>query len=109
MFEGCRPVDNQELARAFGGDSEIRICPFDAPDRYGNQDCEPMKPEWAREEWPSIDIADDEKLIICWIWTPPIQRLIVIGETLWTMSEYALQANDLATFAYEDQFELKSN
>ena len=108
-FEGCRPVDNQELARAFGGESEVRICPLDAPDRYGNQDCEPMKPEWAREEWPSIDIADDEKLIICWIWTPPIQRLLVIGDTLWTMSEQALQANSLSTFAYQDQFELNSN
>ncbi len=108
-FEGCRPVDTDELDRAFGGESEIRICPLDAPDRYGNQDCEPMKPEWAREEWPSIDIADDEKLIICWIWTPSIQRLLVIGETLWTMSEHALQANDLGTFEYQDQFELNSN
>ena len=108
-FEGCRPVDTDELDRAFSGESEIRICPLDAPDRYGNQDCEPMKPEWAREEWPSIDIADDEKLIICWIWTPPIQRLLVIGETLWTMSEHALQANHLTTFAYKDQFTLTSS
>ena len=108
-FEGCRPVDNNELAREFAGESEIRICPLDAPDSYGNQDCEPMKPEWAREEWPSIDIADDEKLIICWIWTPPIQRLLVIGEVLWTMSEHALQANHLTTFTYEDQFTLSSN
>lgn len=108
-FEGCHPVDNQELARTFGGESEFRICPLDAPNRYGNQDCEPMKPEWAREEWPSIDIDDDEKLIICWIWTPPIQRLLVIGETLWTLSEQALQANNLGTFAYEEQFTLTSN
>ena len=110
VYEGCRPVDNEEVARAFGGGERItRICPLDAPERYANQDCEAMKPEWAQEEWPSIDIADDEKLLICWVWTPPIQRLLVIGDTLWTMSENALQANDLSTFAYEDQFSLSSN
>ena len=110
VYEGCRPADNEEVARAFGGgESIIRICPQDAPERYANQDCEAMKPEWALEEWPSIDIADDEKLLICWVWTPPIQRLLVIGDTLWTMSENALQANDLSTFAYEDQFSLSSN
>ena len=109
VFEGCRPVDNEDVGRYFGGESIAHICPLDAPERYGNTDCEPIKPEWAREDFPSIDIADDEKLIICWIWTPPIQRLIVIGDTLWTMSEYALQANDLNTFAYRDQFELNSN
>ena len=110
VYEGCRPVDNEEVARAFGGGESItRICPLDAPERYANQDCEAMKPEWAQEEWPSIDIADDEKLLICWVWTPPIQRLLVIGDTLWTMSENALQANGLSTFAYEDQFSLSSN
>ena len=109
VFEGCRPVDNRELTRAFGGETEMRICPLEAPDRYGNQECEPIKPEWAREDFPSLDIADDEKLIICWIWTPPIQRLIVIADTLWTMSDQALQANDLSSFAYKDQFELSSS
>ena len=109
-FEGCRPVDDPEAVRAFGGGESIaRICPLDAPERYGNQDCQPVKPEWVREDFPSIDIADDEKLIICWIWTPPIQRLLVVGDTLWTMSDQALQANNLTTFAYEDLFELNSN
>ncbi len=106
-FEGCRPANNEELGRYFGGENEIRICPLDAPDSYPGQDCA-NETKWIRDEIPSLDIADDEKLIICWIWTPPIQRIIVIGETLWTMSEHALQANDLTTFAYEDQFELSS-
>ena len=109
VFEGCRPVDTNELARAFGGESEIRICPFDAPARYGNQDCEVILPQRARKEWPSLDIAEGEELVICWIWTPPIQRLLVIGDTLWTMSEHALQANDLRSFEYETQFTLNSN
>ncbi len=107
-FEGCRPVDDQEIVRAYGSDTEIRICPHDAPNRYGNQECS-AETKWVREEFPSIDMGDDEKLIICWIWTPPIQRLIVIGDTLWTMSEHALQANDLNTFVFEDQFTLSSN
>ena len=110
VFEDCRPVDDPEVVRAIGGGESIAgICPLDAPERYGNSACEPIELEWARQDFPSIDIADDEKLVICWIWTPPIQRLLVIGETLWTMSEQALQANDLGTFAYKDQFELKSN
>ena len=109
VFEGCRPVDNDEPGRYYGGENEIRICPLDAPDRYGNQECEIIYPEWARKEWPSIDIADGEKLVICWIWTPPIQRLLVVGDTLWTMSEQALQANDLRSFEYETQFTLNSN
>ena len=110
VFEGCRAVEDPEPARIFGGGESIaRICPLDAPDRVGNQGCEPIKPEWAREEVPSLDIADDEKLLICWIWTPPIQRLLVVDDTLWTLSEQALQSNSLDTFAYEDQFTLTSD
>lgn len=109
-FEGCRPVDDSAVAQVFGGSESIaRICPLDAPERYGNQECEPIKPEWAREDFPSLDIAEDEKLIICWIWTPPIQRLLVIGDTLWTMSEQALQADNLRSFEYETQFPLTSS
>ncbi|WP_419926466.1 beta-propeller domain-containing protein [Candidatus Poriferisocius sp.] len=107
-FEGCRPVDHEEVARAFGGENEIRICPAGAPDSYPDQDCSDES-KWIRDEFPSLEIADDEELIICWIWTPPIQRLLVVADTLWTMSEQALQANHLTTFAYEDQLELSSN
>jgi hypothetical protein len=108
-FEGCRPVDHPEIPRIFGGGDEVfRICPLDSPDNYPGQDCGD-ETKWIREEFPSLDIADDEKLIICWIWTPPIQRLLVIADTLWTMSDQALQANDLTTFAYEELFELNSN
>ena len=108
VFEGCRPVDNDEVARAFGSESEIRICPLDAPDNYPAQECSD-ETKWAREDFPAIDIGDDEKLIICWIWTPPIQRLVVVGDTLWTLSDQALQANDLGTFTYKDQFTLTSS
>ena len=109
VFEGCRPVDDPEAARMFGGGDEIiRICPIDSPDDYSGQDCS-IETEWIRKEFPSIDIADDEKLIICWIWTPPIQRILVIGDVLWTLSERALQANDFGTFSYRDQFTLTSD
>ena len=109
VYEGCRPVDNEEVARAFGVQGITRICPLDAPESYDNQDCESIKPEWPREDFPSIDIADDEKLLICWVRTPSIQRLLVIGDTLWTMSENALQANQLSGFDFVDQFTLTSN
>lgn len=108
VFEGCRPVDDNELARVYGGETEFHICPLDASDDYSGRDCSD-ETKWIREDFPSVDIADDEKLIICWIWTPPIQRVLVVGDSLWTMSEQALQANDLATFAYEELFELNSN
>ncbi|WP_419850672.1 beta-propeller domain-containing protein [Candidatus Poriferisocius sp.] len=108
VVEGCRPVNNGEPSRYPTARNETRICPFEAPDSYGDQDCQIFYPGWVRTEWPSIDIADDEKLIICWIWAPPIQRLLVIGDTLWTMSEQALQANDLDTFEVENHLPLAS-
>ena len=108
VFEGCRPVVDEELLGDFSGDEVISICPRNAPDSYSDQDCS-AETKWIREEYPSIDIADGEELIICWIWTPPIQRILVVENSLWTLTDRALQANSLGTFAYQDQFTLSSD
>ncbi len=108
LLPGCRPVNNPEIQRNFGAsNNDLRICPLETSDNGFNHECEHMKPEWAREEWPSLDISDNEVLLICWVWTPPIQRLLVADEVLWSMSDQALQANRLDSFAYVKHFDLR--
>lgn len=51
------------------------------------------------------ELADTDRVEICWIDSanqdPPIMRSMVIGDTLWTLSGRALQANSLTDLAVE--------
>lgn len=109
-FPGCRPVADRGVLDEWLSEADaLQICPMGAPDEYPGLSCEAWEAEWVQKQWPELDIDNDEKLLICWDWIPRIQRLLIADGDLWTMTERAIQANDLATFTYKDQFELSSS
>lgn len=101
-FPGCRPVVNRDLLDDWVLEAdEIQICPPGAPVEHPGLSCETWDADAARKQWPDLQISATEALVICWAWTPPIQRLLVANGALWTMTEQAIQANDLETLEYE--------
>jgi hypothetical protein len=105
----CREV---VLPEEMGGEQIIvQVCgPYDAGG-YPGYWCEEMPPDevkyWS-EEPVEFDLGPDDRLEVCWPefgWAEaPILRSLVVGDTLWTLSQRSLQGNDLATLDVLGQY-----
>jgi hypothetical protein len=105
----CREV---VLPGEMGGEQiVVQVCgPYDAGG-YPGYWCEEMPPDevkyWS-EEPVEFDLGPDDRLEVCWPefgWAEaPILRSLVVGDTLWTLSQRSLQGNDLATLDVLGQY-----
>ena len=101
-FSTCRPVDASEF---FGPDAIVEVCgPDDETFRPGFY-CETI---FDVEGFGlEVELADGEYLQFCFpdfgALPAPIERTLVIGDSLWSMSYDFLQSNDLQSFVQTDR------
>lgn len=106
----CRIVETTGDAKASG--MIVQVCGEDDIGGYAGTYCERIPADEARswvEQSYGIEIGelgDTERVEICWPdyenQDPQILRSMVIGDTLWTLSWRALQANAIGDLAVED-------
>jgi len=82
----------------------VQICGEDDLGGAAGLSCERIASEELQFWGPGMDdfietIPEGGRVEICWDnnWVPPIQRLVVIDDEIWSISENAVQANDLRT------------
>jgi uncharacterized secreted protein with C-terminal beta-propeller domain len=105
----CRIVETSGDTKAAG--MVVLVCEAEDIGGYAGTYCEQLPADEARawvEESYGIElgeIADSERVELCWPDStnqdPSIMRSIVIGDTLWTLSWRALQANRLSDLEVE--------
>jgi len=117
VIEGSSFSEETEFFYIAEGGGRLQFCDADDRGGYGNYYCDVIPlddlrfwgPEAAMddliEELTGTDIDPEERIEMCWPdggnWQYQIQRSLVIGDTLWTMSQNQLQANDLNSLDLE--------
>ncbi len=109
----CRKVTAQELAGnkagvSIGGDQLVLICQGQSTGAIGYT-CNRVPPQVVQNSAPDNTVPADGHVEICyptWNRPNPIQRSLVIGSSLWTLSQQQLQANALDTLARTARIEL---
>ncbi len=105
----CRVIDTSGESKAAG--IVVQVCEPEDIGGYAGTYCERI-PAAEAQAWVEDsygielgDIAVDERVEVCWPdganQDPQIVRSIVIGDTLWTLSWRALQANTIDDLAVE--------
>jgi uncharacterized secreted protein with C-terminal beta-propeller domain len=104
----CRIVETSGDTKASG--AIIQVCGAEDIGGYAGTYCERIAARdaaWIEESYGVElgELADTDRVEICWPdyanQDPPIMRSMVIGDTLWTLSGRAIQANSLTDLAVE--------
>ncbi len=121
----CRPVDPDALTPEselfwMARDGHVQVCDADDRGGWGGWYCDPIPardlvhwyrdPATAEAEFAAIGLSDDGRVEICWpdgYYHDAIQRSLVIGGTLWTMSPTTLQGNLLDGLAVTARIDLR--
>ncbi len=100
VYDDTRIDDDSELWWIVQEGGLVVGCPDDEVPASGTYHCEPIDAWGIPVDDLVSDVDPDDRIEVCWPDYDPgkqVNRTVVIGDTLWTIGNRAIQSNDIAT------------